>query len=381
VIIPPRHWAIIDNPVVKEIVEGLDGNNVEIVKVDDHGQHVLRYGDQEVRFEQDPFPLYPGEKLNGNVRKLQIIGDQSAYHLKAKRDFIDRFSRKDMDGKFIHVHRNAGDEWLVRGPCTYYPQIEVEVINSINAILLNSNQAVRVRARETCYDHNQFERKAGEEWIVKKIGSYLPDVYEEVVNIMDAIILTQQTALHVRALKTFNDRNDILRKAGSQWLITRDDCEVFIPDIGEEVITTVYLNVLTSSQYCVILDPVNKDGIAQLGEREVRPGPCTFFLKPGETFATYISDKYILSADADLWLTSKQEFFDENNVKRRPGDKWIIYGPREYCPPTEVQVTNQQYAILKIESLNIYIFSLTKLIVCLILLFSILFYYYDKIKM
>jgi major vault protein len=38
------------------------------------GQARLRHGDKEVRFEQnDPFPLYPGEQLIGDMTPLQVV--------------------------------------------------------------------------------------------------------------------------------------------------------------------------------------------------------------------------------------------------------------------------------------------------------------------
>lgn len=54
VMIPPRHYCIIDNPVIT--VNGKP-------ELDQFGQSKLRHGDQEIRFSQDPFPLYPGEVL------------------------------------------------------------------------------------------------------------------------------------------------------------------------------------------------------------------------------------------------------------------------------------------------------------------------------
>ena len=35
----------------------------------------------------------------------------------------------------------------------------------------------------------------GEEWLVKKVGAYLPGAYEEVVDIVDAYILTEKVSL------------------------------------------------------------------------------------------------------------------------------------------------------------------------------------------
>lgn len=56
-VIPPRHYCIIKNPVVRDET----GNAV----ADEHGQAKLRHGDVEIRLEkEDPFPLYPGESLH-----------------------------------------------------------------------------------------------------------------------------------------------------------------------------------------------------------------------------------------------------------------------------------------------------------------------------
>ncbi len=51
--------------------------------LDKHKQVKLRHGEQEIRFEQEPFPLYPGEKLNGPVQPLQIVEENTALRLKA----------------------------------------------------------------------------------------------------------------------------------------------------------------------------------------------------------------------------------------------------------------------------------------------------------
>lgn len=55
IIIPPSSYCIILNPVVR------DKDNV--VVTDSVGQIKLRHADLEVRLEQDPFPLYPGEVI------------------------------------------------------------------------------------------------------------------------------------------------------------------------------------------------------------------------------------------------------------------------------------------------------------------------------
>lgn len=64
-IVPPRHYCLVANPVVRD--------EAGAPQFDGHGQVRLRYGDEEVRFAQEPFPLYPGEELVGDVTRLDVV--------------------------------------------------------------------------------------------------------------------------------------------------------------------------------------------------------------------------------------------------------------------------------------------------------------------
>jgi len=44
-------------------------------------------------------------------------------------------------------------------------------------------------------DREEVPRVTGEEWVVKKTGAYLPGAYEEVVEIVDAYVLTDKVCL------------------------------------------------------------------------------------------------------------------------------------------------------------------------------------------
>ncbi len=94
------------------------------------------------RFEQEPFPLYPGEKLFGKVSPLQVVAPNTALRLKAIRDFTDE------EG----VARRAGDEWLFEGPGTYIPRVEVQVVEVVRARIIKPNQALKMRARKLTTD-------------------------------------------------------------------------------------------------------------------------------------------------------------------------------------------------------------------------------------
>jgi major vault protein len=53
--IPPNHYCVIENPVIRN----KDGN----VVFDKEGQAKLLFADHEIRFARSPFPLFPGEVL------------------------------------------------------------------------------------------------------------------------------------------------------------------------------------------------------------------------------------------------------------------------------------------------------------------------------
>jgi len=259
IMVPPRHYCIIANPVQRDA----KGN----VVTEKGGQIKLRHGDEEIKFDNEPFPLYPGEKLVGKVSPLQVVAPLTALRLKAIRDFVDEEGKK----------RTAGDEWLFPGPGTYIPRVETQVVEVVRARIIKQNQALKLRAKKLTFDKDGKERKAGEEWLIKTPGAYLCEVDEEVVDTLNAYVLTEKKALHLRATQTFEDSFKRLRKAGEEWLVSLKETETHIPDVYEEVVREVPIYTLNNRQYCVVVDPW-KDGKQQLGQKEVRKGEVSFFL-------------------------------------------------------------------------------------------------------
>eukprot|EP00004_Rigifila_ramosa_P000772 TRINITY_DN107_c0_g2_i1.p1 TRINITY_DN107_c0_g2~~TRINITY_DN107_c0_g2_i1.p1 ORF type:complete len:860 (-),score=240.90 TRINITY_DN107_c0_g2_i1:70-2598(-) len=331
--IPPRHCCRIVNPVLRN-------SSGEIV-VDSIGQVVLRFGDEEIRFEQAMFPLYPGERLSGSVTPLTVVAENTALRLKALRDF--------------EGHK-AGDEWLFIGPDTYTPHVAVQVKEKVAATLLKPNQALRLRARFATNDRDGVARRAGEEWLIRDVGAYLPGVDEVVVQTIDAVVLTEKKALHLRALRTFTDSFGKTRKAGQQWLVTHLDAETHIPDVYEEVVGEVPVTSLNSRQYCVILDPFDPEtGKAHLGVRQLRKGETRFFLQPGERLENNrIENVHVLDAQEALLLRAREAFLD-GTTQRRPGDRWMITGPTDYIPPVTVDIIERRKAISLDDNEGIYV--------------------------
>eukprot|EP01114_Cavostelium_apophysatum_P021311 TRINITY_DN73_c0_g1_i2.p1 TRINITY_DN73_c0_g1~~TRINITY_DN73_c0_g1_i2.p1 ORF type:complete len:827 (-),score=304.70 TRINITY_DN73_c0_g1_i2:101-2581(-) len=336
IMVPPRHYCIIANPVAK---------NEKGIEKDASGQVRLRHGDEEIRFEQDPFPLFPGEKLVGKVSPLQVVAPNTALRLKCIRDFVDEEGKK----------RIAGDEWLFEGPGTYIPRIEVQVAEVVKAVIIKPNQALKLRARRLTLDRQKKERQAGEEWLEKSVGAYLPGVDEEVVDTLNATVLTDKKAISLRATRTFVDIFGKTRKAGEEWLVTIHDAETHIPDVYEQVVGEVKITSLTNRQYCVVLDPW-KNGKQLFGQRELRKGEASFFLNPGERLEQGIQNVYVLGEEEALLLKARENFFDVSEKKeRKAGDRWMLHGPADFVPQVEVEIVQKRTAIPLDENEGIYI--------------------------
>ena len=222
VTIPPRFYCIVRNPVLRD-AEGQ-------VLLDQMGQVRLDHAEEEVRLQQDPFPLYPGEELQLGVTLLKVVPALTALRLRVTRDFHDTESKQQ---------KHAGDEMLFEGPGTFVPRKEVEVVGEVKAIVVKPNTALKLRATRPTTCRNGIVRVAGEEWMERKPGAYLPGVYEEVVATFAASFLTDKKAVHVCANQSFKDRTGKKRSAGEEYLVTSKDMESFIPDVFETVVKNV----------------------------------------------------------------------------------------------------------------------------------------------
>ncbi|ETV95144.1 hypothetical protein H310_11412 [Aphanomyces invadans] len=338
-IVPTQSFVVIENPVLKDT----SGN----VVVDQYGQAKLRHGEREIRIATaypDPFPLYFGEVQAGAVNKLTVLDANSALRLRANRDFD------------AHV---AGDEWQFAGPATYIPRVEEDVIGSITATVVKTNEALKLRAEKKCVDCFGNAREAGEEWLVRSPGMYLPRVDERIVGIVHATILTDKTSLYLRALRTFKDVYGIQRKAGEEWLVSAKMAETHVQDVHEAIVGTVQITTLTNRQYCVVVDPV-VNGVPMLGTRELRKGEASFFLQPGESLeGAGIQDVCLLADDEAVLLQANERFVDEKpdgtTDVRDAGVKWMVYGPCEYIPPISVKVVEIRQAIPLDKNEGIYV--------------------------
>lgn len=82
------------------------------------------------------------------------------------------------------------------------------MVESIKATVIRENQAIRLRARKEFQDRSGVRRVTGEEWLVRKVGAYLPSAHEEVVDIVNAFILTDKVGRPLgHALQFIQDTN------------------------------------------------------------------------------------------------------------------------------------------------------------------------------
>jgi len=141
-------------------------------------------------------------------------------------------------------------------------------------------------------------------------------------------------------------------------LITLADSATHIPDVYEEVVGEVQITTLSNRQYAVLLDPIGADGKPQLGTKELRKGPVSFFLRPGERLESGIQSIQVLGAEEALLLRAREGLKD-GEVTRSPGDRWMIYGPADYVPPVEVEIVEKRRAIPLDQNEGIYVRDIT----------------------
>eukprot|EP01112_Ceratiomyxa_fruticulosa_P000715 TRINITY_DN10648_c0_g1_i1.p1 TRINITY_DN10648_c0_g1~~TRINITY_DN10648_c0_g1_i1.p1 ORF type:complete len:438 (+),score=81.00 TRINITY_DN10648_c0_g1_i1:161-1474(+) len=376
IVIPPMSFCIIENPVVRD-----EKGNVVFEK---SGQVKLRHGDREIRGREvgfivdEPFPLYPGEVLVDKVSYCQVVPRDKALRLRALRDFYDyeietqpqiqgasdKKQKKPEIGSssknLVKKKYNAGDEILFIGPDVYKPRVELEVVEVVKGVTLAPYQALHLHALRDCIDSTGKERKMGEEWLERGEGWHLPHVHEKVIGVVNAILLNDKTALHLRATKTFVDVYGVQRKNGEEWCIDNTVTDNHIPDVCEKVIETVPVTVLTSLQHCVIKDPFDEETKKpKLGTKKIVKGHAVFFRKPGESVE--VRDNFIVNQGSARYFRCIESFLDSSiegatPKRRNAGDRFLVFGPTSYIPPVQVENLYEKKALIRFETLGIYAF-------------------------
>lgn len=218
--------------------------------------------------------------------------------LECERDFTDSNGTK----------RVAGDQWLEFGPKHYIPDVHVQIIRHVEPEVIVSGTALKVEANRACKDSKGVQRQAGEQWLVRDLGFYIPQVDENVIGLIEHAVTEENIALHLRATKNFKDIYGKDRKAGEEWLVTTDVASSHILDVAEELVAIVEGTQLEENQYCYIENPFNSEaGRNEFGKVVKIEGPCCFFLKPHELLVS-TKDAYILKEDQALLLRAEEDF-------------------------------------------------------------------------
>ena len=323
----------------------LERNEKREVQYEPFGQVKLRWGEEEIRTDKeykDPFALYPGEEMCLKVQNYLIIQANEQIKLRAIRPFHDEIKNKD---------RVPGDVWMIRGPCNYVPIVNSEILERIQAIIIKPNSAIRLRAIRECVDKHGIKRIAGEEWLYRDPGSYLPNVEETIVNKnVTAETITDKRALHLKAMCDFTDVYGKDRKAGEEWLVTQEDGDLHICDIYETIVKRVDITVLSKRQYCVIINP-KVEGKTQFGKKLQRRGEESFFLQPGESFENNKIHNVIVLDENDALLLKAITNYED----KKAGDRWMIKGPCEFIPPLEIEILEKRRAIPLDDNEGIYV--------------------------
>ena len=123
------------------------------------------------------------------------------------------------------------------------------------------------------------------------------------------------------------------------------------------MLRVVNITTLSNRQYCVVIDPI-KDGVQHFGHKETRRGNkagTSFFLHPGERLEDdAVKEIEVLGAD-DAILVKALEKFTDNGKERQAGDKWMLRGPLEYIPSTEVEIIDHMEALPLDDNEGIYV--------------------------
>lgn len=158
IVLRPQTYCKIANPIVR--------NKDGTPKISTFGQVIVKFADFEYRFSDEynePFPLFPGEILDGGIEQLTVVPRYSAIRLKANREFNE--------GEVFYY---AGKEWQIEGPLVFKPKVEVDVVGIIEPQVVTQNTGLHLRALKDLEDGEGNKRRAGEEWLVRRLGSYIP---------------------------------------------------------------------------------------------------------------------------------------------------------------------------------------------------------------
>lgn len=250
---------------------------------------------------------------------------------------------------------------MIKGPKTFYPRKEHTVQGIQKALEITPLKAVRLKAIKNLDDDEGNPRIAGEEWLYRKVGNYLPSsAYISFVKYVDALTIGDFQALHLTARAEFTDFYGVKRKAGDHWLVTKERSSIHFIDAYETFVEQVTMTIVQDREFCIVNNPVEKkeDGTVfqRFGGRKLIVGPSSFFLQPNELLEPgHPHPIYVLKEDEALLLYAENEYKDQSGVVHYPGEKWLFKGPGDYIPAIDVKILEKRAAIPLHKNEGIYI--------------------------
>ncbi|KAG3259617.1 major vault protein [Ictidomys tridecemlineatus] len=174
-------------------------------------------------------------------------------------------------------------------------------------------------------------------------------------------VVLPNTALHLKALLDFEDKDGKKIVAGDEWLF--EGPGTYIPRKEVEVVEIIQATVIRQNQALRLRarkECLDRDGKERVTAPHLSPhqGEKSFFLQPGERLERGIQDVYVLSEQQGLLLRALQsleEGEEEEKVSHQAGDRWLIRGPLEYVPSAKVEVVEERQAIPLDENEGIYV--------------------------
>jgi len=128
-------------------------------------------GSKELRKGELSFFLLPGEKLESGIQAVYVLDSEEALLLRAREAFKEN----------KETTRAPGDRWMIYGPCDYVPPVSVEIIEKRRAIPLDETEGIYVRDIKT----GRVRAVTGEVYMLKPYEELwekdLPDVVEQLL--------------------------------------------------------------------------------------------------------------------------------------------------------------------------------------------------------
>lgn len=343
-IIPNLNYVEIKDPVSRD----KDGN----IALDRFGLPKYQWSIIEVRTRDthpEPFALLPEEKLHRPATPLEYVENNESLHLKCL------FPFKEGD-----VERVPGEEWYFTGPGHYIPRQEVQIVKKVSQVIIEKNQALRLKANKNITDVYGNQRKAGEEWLIREEGTYMPRIGEDKVIVLEAYVIDDKTALYLQATSDFTDVYGIPRKAGEEWLIKSDFTNSHICDVYEKLVNVQQMIIMSAEEYCNILNPYNHETRSnEFGKIKQIRGVASIFLYPGEQMENgKVQRVNILTENQSLLLQARENYTDKEGKHYPAGTKWMIDGPIRFIPSVEVKVLETRSIIPLDKNEGIYIRNL-----------------------